>query len=116
MTCYPWMHFFLSNSRICRLRQRPVLRFERPSHWGCAISHWWTSRRDRTPVTIRGVRGATFGLQGFSISVASYCQVPARDKNHMRDVIPGYGSQPEAKKDSEKSSQIEHSPKELHAK
>ena len=111
MTCYPWMHFFLSNSRICRLRQRAVLRFERPSHWGCAISHWWTSRRDRTSVTIRGARGANVRATRVSISVASYCQVPARDIESYAGRHPGlWVSTGSKKSESEKLSQMQPSP------
>jgi hypothetical protein len=122
MTCFTpgCIVFFLSNSRICRLRQRPVavLRFERPSHWGsrCANSRLWTSR-DRTPVTIRGARGPTVRAAGVSISVARYCQVPPRDVESYLGRHPGRRvntQQPEAKKnESEKLSQMQRPPKGL---
>ena len=70
-----------------------VLRFQRPSHWGCAISRWWTSR-DRTPVTIRGTHGAMVRATGVSISVSCYCQVPLRGESYAGRHP---GSRPEAK-------------------
>jgi hypothetical protein len=53
----------------------------------------------------------TFGLQGFLFLMQVIVRCLHETENHVWDVIPGDGSQPEAKKNgSEKSSQIQRYP------
>jgi hypothetical protein len=118
MTCYRTPEcFVLSNSRICRLRLRPALRFERPSHWGGVLFHIGgllaaeTGRQLRSVVLVE----PRSGYKGFYICCELLSGAGAFTRqNHMRDVIPDDGSQPEAKK--KRVRQMQRSPKELHAK